>query len=59
MNNFEKIKSMDIDEMAEWFKNIDAVCDMDIHCENCVNSDWCGIETKEDFKKWLESEVSE
>jgi hypothetical protein len=53
VNNFEKIKAMDIDELANWFTNRYAVCDLEIPCENCINSDWCCIETKEDFKKWL------
>ena len=45
MNNFEKIKAMDIDEMAEWLNDIaDAV---DIPC------------TTEAMKQWLESEVRE
>ena len=45
MNNFEKIKAMDIDEMAEWLNDI--ADDIDIPC------------TAEAMKLWLESEVRE
>ena len=45
MNNFEKIKAMDIDEMAEWLNAI--ADDIDIPC------------TQEAMKQWLESEVRE
>ena len=45
MNNFEKIKAMDIDEMAEWLNAI--ADDIDIPC------------TQEAMRQWLESEVRE
>ena len=45
MNNFEKIKAMDIDEMAEWFETND----LDMIELVCSDS--------ESIKKWLESEV--
>lgn len=50
MNNFEKIKSMDIDEMAEWFANY-------IHCRSCFLA-FCpdDKDCDEIFKQWLESE---
>lgn len=51
MNNFEKIKAMDIDEMAEWLNKIECNedCCRDWNCNECVNG----------FKQWLESEVRE
>ena len=47
MNNFEKIKAMDIDEMAEWFE-----CNyLDVIELVCSDS--------KSIKQWLESEVRE
>ena len=50
MTNFEKFKSMDIDELAEFF--MDEICAMihdcptgSVSCHNCV-------------KAWLEEEVN-
>ena len=61
MNNFEKIKSMNLNEMAELIKNGD--------CGYCLARDLCKIWTLEEpytlnecnkaAKKWLESEVIE
>ena len=45
MNNFEKIKSMDIDEMAEWLG-------MMVYCN-------CNEDTVDEYRSWLESEVRE
>lgn len=45
MNNFEKIKAMDIDEMAKWLGML-AYCNGD-------------DTTVEEYKQWLESEVKE
>lgn len=45
MNNFEKIKAMDIDEMARWLG-------MMVYC-NCDDT------TVEEYRQWLESEVRE
>ena len=47
MNNFEKIKAMDIDEMARWFETND----LDMIELVCSDS--------ESIKQWLESEVRE
>lgn len=45
ITNFEKIKAMDIDEMAEWL--------------NTIADDICIPCTTEAMKQWLESEVRE
>lgn len=36
MNNFEKIKAMKIDEMAEWMQdfNLDSLCHFCLGCDN-------------------------
>ena len=50
MNNFEKIKAMDIDEMAEFIKSTRCMGEcLGIECSQC----------KENLKQWLESEVRE
>lgn len=56
MNNFEKIKAMDIDEFAQWVSSITdcSFCPMrhptDVKCyEGCPDG----------IKQWLESEVRE
>ena len=55
MNNFEQIKSMNVDEMAEFLSNV-------VYCEMCPISDFCNGDTiyqecPEKFKQWLLSEV--
>ena len=52
MTNYERIKAMTIEEMAEWFYN-----DID-KCAFCVynNEDYCGG-CKNGHMCWLESEV--
>ena len=53
MNNFEKIKSMNIDEMASYIANL---C---IHsCETCpcTNNNSCDMDCVVSIKQWLESE---
>jgi hypothetical protein len=45
VNNFEKIKAMDIDEMAEWLG-------MMVYCN-------CNEDTVEEYKQWLKSEILE
>ena len=48
MNNFERIKSMSLEEMAEFLQN--EVCK---HCENaCKGYDKCIV----DYKQWLLAE---
>lgn len=59
MNNFEKIKAMDIDEMAEFIDSfipncIDFRCPVWDYCEEI-----CSPNCKRTFKQWLESEVEE
>lgn len=53
MNNFEKIKAMDIDEMAEYFFNLTQICELEKKCSDCNRNSWCSSETQKDFKKWL------
>ena len=53
MNNFEKIKSMDIDEMAEF---IDGNCQL---CKFFEDEDCWEQDCKIGHKQWLESEVRE
>lgn len=45
ITNFEKIKAMDIDEMAEWLGMVS-------YCN-------CGEDTVDEYRSWLESEVRE
>lgn len=52
MTNFEKIKAMDIDELAIFFQG---------DCTFCVcfsEPGRCSLSCKEGIKKWLESEVT-
>lgn len=56
MNNFEKIKTMTLDEMAMFFETRQSICELKTPCKNCQNAMWCECSTKEDFKKWLEKE---
>ena len=53
MNNFEKIKAMDIDKMAQWFAG-------NVQCRSCFVP-FCpdDKECDEIFKQWLELEVRE
>ena len=55
--NYEKIKAMSIDEMAEWFNQRASVCELDKPCKNCINNQWCSAETSDDFKVWLQQET--
>ena len=56
MNNFEKIKAMDIDEMAEFIDTISLCCEKACANPHCTgNQNLC----LEHIKKWLESEVRE
>lgn len=59
ITNFEKIKSMDIDKMAEFIYRLKD-CE-DIDCNKCMLNDLCsiGMHDKEDILRWLESEVRE
>lgn len=55
MNNFNKIKNMNIDEISKFLSNV-------IWCEKCLISDFCDVDTTyqecpEKFKQWLLSEV--
>lgn len=57
MNNFEKIKAMDIDEMAEFLPIAGD------HCEVCIfyrtTCPQNGTSCNEVIKQWLESDVEE
>ena len=50
ITNFEKIKAMNIDEMAEFLKSERCM-------DACFGMDW--NQCKEMLKQWLESEVRE
>ena len=56
MNNFEKIKAINIDEMAEFL--LDRAC-----CDSCkcnLDDNKCmAVGCREGIKQWLESEVRE
>lgn len=57
MNNFEKIKGMNVSEMSMWLeKYMD--CD-----HSCPISDFCvkhwGVDCNECLRKWLESPTEE
>ena len=70
MNNYEKIKSMSVDEMAEWFSTSDdstefLPCKMCLFCASTTtdNGDWkfiqcCDEEGKcwDGIKQWLLAE---
>ena len=57
MTNYERIKDMTVEEMAEWLEKIPVGCDF------CPAREFCDMNiynTCENiFKEWLESEVEE
>lgn len=57
MNNFEKIKSMSINEMAEWLRKYTncAFCNQNFGSVTCSN---CKQKYLEPFKKWLKKETN-
>ena len=57
MNNFEKIKNMTLDEMAEWMKdfNLGSLCHF---CSGCDYEDE-EIGCIKSVTQWLQQEVSE
>ena len=57
MNNYEKIKSMSVDEMAEWFEeHLTNTCGFDCPAyEICEGEYVRGCE--ETIKQWLQEEV--
>ena len=56
MNNFEKIKNMTLDEMAEWIINIEP-----LHCRNCPANKICfgEMDCKRTIRQWLQAESEE
>lgn len=54
MNNFEKIKAMDIEEMAKLLSK--GCCIGDFTCHGCICTDDKCLNT---IKQWLESESEE
>ena len=58
MNNFEKIKQMTVDEMAEWLDCISEECsDM---CVASYDLNICNIQfCEKNIKQWLFQEVEE
>ena len=60
MTNFERIKAMSIEEMAEFLTNIDTdIYDEEVFFSCCLgdNNDIEICDTYGDIKEWLESEV--
>lgn len=55
MTNYEKIKNMTIEEMAEWLDAHTTKCDICVYDEQskCLETCFYGI------KKWLEREADE
>jgi hypothetical protein len=62
MNNFEKIKSMDIDEMINFINRLrTSYCQYKEHNFNCIGcfiSELCDLPMSK-TRQWLESEVRE
>lgn len=62
MNNFEKIKSMDIDEMAEFINRVKtAYCqykERNFNCIGCSIRELCDLPMSK-TRSWLKSEVRE
>ena len=54
MNNYERIKNMSIDEMAEWLTTM-----VNYDCYDCGNTPEVCNDCFEMNKQWLESEVRE
>ncbi len=48
MNNYEKIKNMNIDEMAEFINNL--------YCRNECDNNWSCFDCFERYKQWLQEE---
>lgn len=69
MTNFEKIKNMSVEEMANYLFNHPLDFDpCSRECKSCCyfhkcrqggNFDWINNEVKKHIQKWLESEVEE
>ena len=61
MTNYERVKQMSLDEMADFINNeTDGICgcchpDVRIRTDNCYKHGLC----KKGIRLWLESEVSE
>lgn len=62
MTNFERIKAMSVDELAETLEAVlkEDVCLMNGHqwCSECRFASFCDTKVG-DAKKWLESEAKE
>lgn len=57
MTNYEKIKSMNIDEIANYIDHSDLACEI---CEVPCHSAYCGCryyDIPKFIKQWLESEA--
>ena len=55
MNNFEKIKSMSIDEMSEFLESL-LITQPDDPCSFCLAKNICNLNCTNMYKQWLESE---
>lgn len=56
MRNIDKIKAMDIDELAEFLNHIGLCCEDACADTNCSGNQSCCFNG---IKRWLESEVRE
>lgn len=64
MNNFEKIKAMDIDEFAQWMARSDIFYEVQRKTLfESIEKDWTPVQNTlnniYEYKQWLESEVRE
>ena len=58
MTNYDRIKNMSIDEMAEWLDKTTS-CTYCCARQICDNGNYVGAMCYKAFKKWLESEVEQ
>ena len=56
MTNFERIKEMSVEEMAEWLDSFDFT---ECNCCTYTNSNCHNVSCEDGHKQWLESEVEE
>ena len=59
MTNFEKIKAMSVEEMANFILTVNKITD----CDTCIAYGICsmkyGVSCRKHMTEWLESEVEE
>ncbi len=57
ITRFDKIHSMNIDELAQWLAGRNEICEKETPCRNCENKSWCECTNADEFKKWLQQEA--